>query len=148
MAEIIRADPRRRKQILGLLTVTLITVALYLYFVQGFVGQIEKLANTSPQLATEKLRLLRTCEAVSLASLTILFSGLFATWAVQVYRSGQYPPLGVKVAWDTQVRTGRDARVMVTLFIVVALVIAIYGLAMMNVLWSAQDLRLAPLKLL
>jgi hypothetical protein len=129
--------------------VTLITVALYLYLVQNFLRQVEILSIESPQLALEKLRLLRSCEVAALAILTALFSGLFFTWAARVYRTGQYPPPGAHVAVGTRTRTGRDARVMVALFIVVVLAIAICGSAMVRVMWSAQDLRLAPpLKLL
>lgn len=138
---VIRADPLRRKQILGLLSATLITVALYLYFVQGFISEVEILANTSPQLAIEKLRRLRSYEVASLLGLTAVVSGSFGYMAARIYRTGQYPPPHVQVAWNTRLRTGRDATVVAALVVILALVVLIYGLALVQVMWSAQDLR-------
>ena len=103
------ADPRLRKRASAVVSITLLVGLVLLYFFHGFLREMEALVTASPQLAFEKLNLVRNAvRNVALFSATVL-ACLLGYASFSVYRAGQWPPPGWRVVRETPIHTGRQA---------------------------------------
>ena len=126
------ADPRLRKRaILIALTMTLVGL-VFLYLFRRFLYEMEALATVSPQLAFETLHQVGMAALmVTLVSATML-AGVLAYASLRVYRTGQWPPPGWRVIWDTPLRTGRQASKVALFSLLLAVAVIAYGVLIMN----------------
>lgn len=130
--ELLRADPRVRKRaILIALLMTLVGFASLALF-HGFLREMEALATASPQLAWEKLHLVGTAALMVALFSSTAFACVLAYVAFRVFRAGQWPPPGFRVAWDMPIRTGRQATVVAVCMVVLAGVALACGAILLN----------------
>jgi hypothetical protein len=123
----IPADPRLRKRAIAFVSITLLVGLVWLYYFQGFLREMEALASASPQLAFEKLNLVRTAvRNVTFFSATAL-ACLLGYAAFSVYRTRQWPPAGWRVMYTMSIRTGRQAAMVALFFLVLALALSCMG---------------------
>lgn len=145
MNALVYADPRLRKRAIIVILTTALVGVLYLYWLSGFLHEVELLSMTDWKAAIEKLwpPLLATIVAVLCSSGAV--AGILTYLAVRVYRTGQYPPPGIRVLWDTPLRTGRAATVAATLILILAVAAIVYGALTIWLIWPKLDVHLVPL---
>jgi len=131
----VSADPRLRKRALILVLTSFVAGALLLSFFHGFLQDIEALATASPQLAFEKLSLIRNATLGFTLVCSTALVGLFAYISFRVFRAAQWPSLGGRVVWEMPVRTGRRA----TAIAVFLLFLAVVVIADAVWLWSLPE---------
>ena len=108
---ILEADPAyRRKMVLALIVLAVLGGAA-LILTKSVLDGIEALAAVDPDAAIQKIKGL----IVGIIAVNAVLSSVFGLWfvllAVRVFRSGQFPPPGMKVVRDTPIRTGKKAKV-------------------------------------
>jgi len=97
--------------------------------------------TASPQLVPQPAYLRFLAEAGIMVPAFSL-AGLLSYLALKISRSGQYPPPGMQVLRDTQIRTGRAARNAARICLLSAVVVVLCGIGMgliMNWLLSEPD---------
>jgi len=143
MNTLVHADPRLRKRAIVVALMTALVGIVYLYWLNGFLDNVEILSVTDWEAAVEKLWpiLLVTMAAVLCSAVAV--AGILAYLAVRVYHTGQYPPPGIRVIWNTPLRTGRAATVAATCILLLAVATIVYGALMIHILWRAPDVHLA-----
>jgi len=98
----------RKKVILFLLVVILASIVLEPHF-KAYMHQVSQLSKKDPELALEKTMLLLKW-SLRLVFLSLLGMGVYLiVLARRTFRSGQYPPPGMRVIRDTRLRTGNQA---------------------------------------
>ena len=129
-SQVVRADKAYRIKIIIVLLCFLMVAAGCVLALMSTFQDIERISETDPDTAQEKLRNLVTVISIVIA----LFSAVFAAWfialAYRIVRSGQYPPPGMRVLKDTKLRTGRKARIMAAQQIVMALLVLCTNIVM------------------
>mgnify|MGYP006301148669 CR=1 FL=1 len=107
---ILEADPAyRRKMVLALILLAVLGGAA-LILTKSVLDGIEALAAVDPDAAIQKIKGLIVGIIAVNAVLSSVFGLYFVVLAVRVFRSGQFPPPGMKVIRDTLLRTGNKAR--------------------------------------
>lgn len=109
---------RTRTVLTVVLTFTLGLAAVV--YTQSYSDTMLELRATHPRLATAGLKQLYQVLAVCGALLGTGLAGVLGTFSLRVFRSGQAPPAGMRVAFSTKVRTGRSARSLATCSLVLA----------------------------
>ena len=135
MNDTVPADPRLRKRAIAVVSITLLVGLVFLYFLQGFLREMEALTIVSPQLAFEKLNPLRTAARNVTLFFATALACLLGYVAFSVYRAEQWPPPGWRVVWDTPIRTGRHATVAAVFMLLLALAALVYGAVLVS-LWE------------
>jgi hypothetical protein len=140
---IIRADCHVRARVL--IALVLCTILGVIAFVAGdtYVEQLMTLSTTAPQLAIAKIRHFVVVLASVVMLLALGLTGVLGYLSLQVLRSGQYPPPGMKVLRDTPVQTGSRATRRAVVGMLLAVLALCGGLsASMLLIRAAYDLRL------
>ena len=138
--QVIPGDPLvRTRTILAAVLVGTIGLGAVIY-AQSYFDTMMALRATKPQVAAAGIKQLCQVLAVCDFLLGTLFAGVLATFSLRVFRSGQVPPAGMRVAFTTKVGTGRSAQVIATSSLVFAIVVFV-GFFLVSVhLWTvAQD---------
>lgn len=108
---ILEADPAyRRKMVLALIVLAVLGGAA-LIITKSVLDGIEALAAVDPDAAIQKIKRLIVGIIAVNAVLSSVFGLYFVLLAVRVFRSGQFPPPGMKVIRDTLLRTGKKAKI-------------------------------------
>ncbi len=108
--KIIRADKKTRIVYLVLI-VLLIIAALFIYrYWQNYYGDLSKLADTHPEQAMMKLMSLVKAFILINPIIMAAFMAYFIIVGAKTYRSGQFPPPGIKVIRDTKLTRGDQAK--------------------------------------
>ncbi len=142
----VHADPRVRKRALVVfLTIALAGIA-YLYWFNRFLAAVEILSLTDWEAAVEKLWPILLATMAALLCSSIGVAGILTYLVVRVYRTGQYPPPGIRVLWDTPLRTGREAMIATAFILLLAVAAIASGVVMMWVLWRVPEVHLVPLR--
>jgi hypothetical protein len=138
------ADPHlRRRAIAGAVITTLVGVISLLWF-RGYLRGLEALATASPQLALQKLSpIRRILIALMLCSSTTL-AGVLAYIALRIIATGQWPPPGWLVLWETPTRTGRQATAVVALLLILAVASLVFGITMVSWIWPEPGAQGGP----
>jgi hypothetical protein len=137
---IVHLNPRLRKQALfwGILIAVVGAGSIIALVVT------QEHLNASPQIAPQPMAghmryLLFLAEAgimVPVLSLT----GMLSYLASKIWRSGQYPPPGMQVLRDTKIRTGRAARNMAGICLLLAVVVVLCGIGMgLTMAWLLSE---------
>ena len=137
MAEdFIPGDPliRTRTVLVVVLTLTLGFAALV--YTQVYIDALMELRIRHPRLAAAGLKQLYQVLAVSGALLGTGVAGILARCSFRVFRSGQFPPAGIRVAFRTRVRTGKSATIIGLSSLVLALGVFVGGLVLGYHLWN------------
>ena len=127
--EIVPADKklRARTVLVAVLLGLLALVALWVF--RGTLTELDELADRDLDAVVAKMT--RVAAVVSLVGgLGLVGLGGWCWWlGHRIYRSGRFPPPGMKVMTDTPIRTGAKARAMANGLMVVATVSVVSGTA-------------------
>lgn len=108
--QIVPADRKLRKQVLTWCVLLVLLAIFGVHSVLDHLDQAKKLADSSPELAFHKIRnLLMAMRLLNLA-VSLAFALYFASIAWKTFRSGRYPPQGMRVIRDTPIQTGSRAK--------------------------------------
>ncbi len=123
--DVIPADKElRKKVIIFLVIVVLASIVLEPHF-KAYMDQINQLSKKDPELALKKTMLLLKW-SLRVVFLLLLSMGVYLSLlARRTFRSGQYPPPGMKVIRDTRLRTGNQAKRAVLSLIVLASILTV-----------------------
>lgn len=113
----------RKKVILFLLVVILAAIVLEPHF-KAYMHRVSQLSKNDPELALEKTMLLLKW-SLRLVFVSLLgMGGYLILLARRTFRSGQYPPPGMRVMRDTRLRKGNQAnRAAVSLIVLASFLI-------------------------
>ena len=140
----VHADPRLRTRAIVVTLMVALVGLIYLHWLNGFLQDVELLSMKDGTVAVKKLWpiLLATMAAVLCSS--VVLAGTLTYLAVKVYRTGQYPPPGMRVLWTTPTRTGRAATVASLCILLLAVVAIGYGALVLRLIWPSSDVHTAP----
>lgn len=120
--DMVRADPRHRKQCLAALgIVTILAIGLFLWIMPFVAGQA---SGDNPAQAAQTLRWSMT----ALFLPCFAFAGYLTYLSRRIARAGQYPPPGMAVVKDTRISRGADAVKLSWLMMACAVGLALVGL--------------------
>ncbi len=108
--DMVRADKSlRRKLILFLILFTIVVIVIE-PTLNRYIEQIKETSKKDPELAFKK-SMVALKVSLGLVSFLLLMTGVyFITLARRTFKSGQYPPPGMRVIRDTRLRTGTQAK--------------------------------------
>ena len=123
--DVIPADKELRKKfIIFLVIVTLAFIVLEPH-IKAYLDQINQLSKKDPELALKKTMLLLKW-SMGVVFLALLGMGAYLILlARRTFRSGQYPPPGMRVIRYTRLRTGNQAKTAAISLIVLASILIV-----------------------
>ncbi len=106
----VRADKSLRKKLILFLILFTIVVILIEPTINRYIEQIKETSKKDPELAFKK-SMVALKVSLGLVSFLLLMTGVyFIALARRTFKSGQYPPPGMRVIRDTRLRTGTQAK--------------------------------------
>ena len=125
---------RTRLLLIGVMIVTLGLAAVI--YTEAYFNAMRQLQATKPRIAAAGIKQLYQVLAGCNFLLGMFLAGSLATFAFRVFGSGQVPPPGMRVAFATKIRTGKSARKIATLSLVLAVVVFVGCLLSGMHLWA------------
>lgn len=108
--DMVRADKSLRKKLILFLILFTIVVILIEPTINRYIEQIKETSEKDPELAFKK-SMVALKVSLGLVSFLLLMTGVyFIALARRTFKSGQYPPPGMRVIRDTRLRTGTQAK--------------------------------------
>jgi hypothetical protein len=136
---ILPADRAVRKQVLIWSTLLALLGLAGIHYVASYLDDLTALQLTDPQLTAEKYSRLILLLAAGDALIACSLGGVLISFAYTVLRSGQCPPPGMKVPWNTRLRTGRAAAVIAVTALALASGIIVAGLwVSLHMVWLVR----------
>lgn len=111
--------------------------ALFLFWFQGFLREVEALSLEAPRAAFQRWQSIPQVLFVLVLCSSTVAAGLLGHLALRIWRAGQWPPPGLRVMWETPIRTGYQATLVAVCCLLLALIVLAYGPLMMMVLTPA-----------
>lgn len=106
----VRADKSLRKKLILFLILFTIVVIVIEPTLNRYIEQIKETSKKDPELAFKK-SMVALKVSLGLVSFLLLMTGVyFIALARRTFKSGQYPPPGMRVIRDTRLRTGTQAK--------------------------------------
>jgi len=128
---IIPVDKKLRKQtLIGLLLLILIGAFLIQAILAHF-EEIKSLAITNPDLSVLKVKEFVCWVIILNAILSLAFCVYFVSIAIRILKSKRYPPPGMRVIKDTRLQTGKKAKAMA----IVQIIMAVFAILTNAVPW-------------
>ena len=112
---------RTRLLLIGVMIVTL-SLAVVIY-TDAYFNAMRQLQATKPRIAAAGIKQLYQVLAGCNFLLGMFLTGALAIFSFRIFKSGQVPPPGMRVAFPTKVRTGKNARNIATISLVLAVVV-------------------------
>jgi hypothetical protein len=125
---------KTRLLLVGVLIVTF-SLATVIY-TEAYFNAMRQLQATKPRIAAAGIKQLYQVLAGCNFLLGICLTGGLVTFAFRVLGSGQVPPPGMRVAFSTKVRTGKNARNIATISLMLAVVVFVGFLLSGLHLWA------------
>ena len=108
--DMVRADKSLRKKLILFLILFTIIVILIEPTINRYIEEIKQTSEKDPELAFKK-SMVALKVSLGLVSFLLLMTGVyFIALARRTFKSGQYPPPGMRVIRDTRLRTGTQAK--------------------------------------
>jgi len=108
--DIVRADKSLRMKLILFLVLLTIVVILIEPTINRYIEQIKQISEKNPELALRKSIFMLKLN-LGIVCILLLMTGVYGiVLARRTLRSGQYPPLGMRVIRDTRLRTGTQAK--------------------------------------
>ena len=108
--DMVRADKSLRKKLILFLILFTIIVILIEPTINRYIEQINETSEKDPELAFKK-SMVALKVSLGLVSFLLLMTGVYFIALVRrTFKSGQYPPPGMRVIRDTRLRTGTQAK--------------------------------------
>ncbi len=141
--EIIPADKGLRKKTI-ILVIGIVLAAMILGpYVSGYLADLRQEGVERPELANPKMITLMKWVLGSAALLITLTGAYLLVIAFRALKAGRYPPPGMKVIKDTQVKTGRQAKIMAYLLIFNSVAITLLvGLVIFLFMLMAEKMKI------
>ena len=105
-------------------------------YAQSYFDFMMTLRATHPHLAAAGLRQLCQILAICDGLIGLSLASVLTVFSVQVFRSGQVPPVGMRVAFTVRIRTGNIATLIATSSLVVAAAVLVGSLVLGYQLWD------------
>jgi hypothetical protein len=122
------ADRALRKQVLLWSLVAAVLGLAIIRYVALYLDDLTALQLTDPHLTAEKYAQLVLLLAASNALVSCGLGGVLIYFSSRVLRSRQFPPPGMKVLWDTHLRTGSEAKFIAVTALAIASILIVAGL--------------------
>lgn len=139
----VEADPQARKQVLWAVAVCLVVGVICLISLKLLTGpvgvRLEELAQENPRKAAGIAALVVTSITAAVVIPTSILAGRFLQVAARIWRMGQFPPPGLKVAKATRIVRGRSARAVAVILVV--LILALVGCCVQLIRIDARIVR-------
>lgn len=116
--KIMKANKKMRNQSIIFIFIVVIISIITLSFFRNYLSKIETLAQEFPEQAA--IKIVHAMKIVSIL-MTILFSlaGIyFLRLSILVFRTGVFPPSGIKTTKNIPIVTGKSARVRAILILI------------------------------
>ncbi len=125
---------RTRLLLMGVLIATLGLAAVI--YSEAYFNTMMQLRATKPRIAAAGIKQLYQVLAGCNLLLGMFLTGVLATFSFQVLGSAQVPPPGMRVAFSTKVRTGKNARKIAIISLVLAIAVFVGCLLSGMHLWA------------
>jgi hypothetical protein len=107
--DVVPADKNLRKKFIIFFVLFTIAVILIEPYINRYIEQIKQISEKNPELAFKKSMFMLKL-TLGVVFVLLLMTGVYLiVLARRTFKSGQYPPLGMKVIRDTRLRTGTQA---------------------------------------
>ena len=107
---VVPADKNLRKKFIIFLGLTMIAVLLIVPYFNDYIEQIKQISKENPELAFKKSMFMLKL-TLGIVSFLLLMTGVyFIILARRTFKSGQYPPPGMRVISNTRLRNGTQAK--------------------------------------
>jgi hypothetical protein len=123
--DIVPADKNLRKKFFIFLGLSVIAVLIIVPYFNGYLEQIKQAFKENPEVAFKKSMLVLKA-TLSFVSLLLVMTEIYLIFlARRTLKSGQYPPLGMRVIRDTRLRTETQTKVSAISLIVISCILIV-----------------------
>lgn len=138
--DIVRADPGAQRLILIILLLGAIVGGIAIWWTQSALDELTTLAQTNRAAAIELFRT-RVLPAFVITVLVGVVAGIMMMrQGLQILRTGEFPPPGMRMAADTPRRRGRPARIAGWVLSITGFLLAAIPLAILSIfLWLIRQ---------
>ena len=107
---VVQADKNPRKKFIIFLGLTITAIFLFAPYFNDYMEHIKQISKENPELAFKKSMFMLKL-TLGIVSFLLLMTGVyFIILARRTFKSGQYPPPGMRVISNTRLRTGTQAK--------------------------------------
>jgi heme/copper-type cytochrome/quinol oxidase subunit 2 len=135
---VVQADKNLRKKFIIFLGLTMIAVLLIVPYFNDYIEQIKQISKENPELAFKKSMFMLKL-TLGIVSFLLLMTGVyFIILARRTFKSGQYPPPGMRMIRETKLRTGTQAKKAALSLIVLSCILIILAFFFLYFPWAFE----------
>ena len=135
---VVQADKNLRKKFIIFLGLTMIAVLLIVPYFNDYIEQIKQISKENPELAFKKSMFMLKL-TLGIVSFLLLMTGVyFIILARRTFKSGQYPPPGMRMIRKTKLRTGTQAKKAALSLIVLSCILIILAFFFLYFPWAFE----------
>ena len=135
---VVPADKNLRKKFIIFLGLTMIAVLLIVPYFNDYIEQIKQISKENPELAFKKSMFMLKL-TLGIVSFLLLMTGVyFIILARRTFKSGQYPPPGMRMIRETKLRNGTQAKKAVLSLIVLSCILIILAFFFLYFPWAFE----------
>ena len=135
---VVPADKNLRKKFIIFLGLTMIAVLLIVPYFNDYIEQIKQISKENPELAFKKSMFMLKL-TLGIVSFLLLMTGVyFIILARRTFKSGQYPPPGMRVISNTRLRNGTQAKKAALSLIVLSCILIILAFFFLYFPWAFE----------
>ena len=135
---VVPADKNLRKKFIIFLGLTMIAVLLIVPYFNDYIEQIKQISKENPELAFKKSMFMLKL-TLGIVSFLLLMTGVyFIILARRTFKSGQYPPPGMRMIRKTKLRTGTQAKKAALSLIVLSCILIILAFFFLYFPWAFE----------
>jgi heme/copper-type cytochrome/quinol oxidase subunit 2 len=136
--DIVPADKSLRKRFIIFFILFTIAVILIAPYFNDYMEHIKQISKENPELAFKKSMFMLKL-TLGIVSLLLLMTGVyFIILARRTFKSGQYPPPGMRVIRNTRLRTGTQAQRAAISLIVLSCILIILAFFFLYFPWAFE----------
>ncbi len=135
---VVPADKNLRKKFIIFLGLTITAIFLFAPYFNDYIEQIKQISKENPELAFKK-SMFALKVSLGLVSFLLLMAGVyFIILARRTFKSGQYPPPGMRVISNTRLRTGTQVKKIALSLIVLSCILIILVFFFLYFPWAFE----------
>jgi len=136
--DIVPADKSLRKKFIIFFVLFTIAVLLIVPYFNDYIEQIKQISKENPELAFKKSMFMLKL-TLGIVSFLLLMTGVyFIILARRTFKSGQYPPPGMRMIRETKLRTGTQAKKAALSLIVLSCILIILAFFFLYFPWAFE----------